>query len=53
MEKSQRDSYRSGGGSHLGLRRCLQRLQERPNGGALPPLQAGLGLGMLPNTAQW
>lgn len=45
MEKSQCDSHRSGGGSHLGLCRCLQRLQECPNGGALQPLQAGLGLG--------
>lgn len=44
MEKSQCDSDSGGGGADMGLSDCVQCLQERTNGGPIPPLQTGLDL---------
>uniref|UniRef100_A0A803R9X7 Uncharacterized protein n=1 Tax=Cannabis sativa TaxID=3483 RepID=A0A803R9X7_CANSA len=49
MEESQCDSHSGSCGFDLGLPNCLQCLQECPNRGPLPPLQAGLGLILFPN----
>ncbi|KAF5481866.1 hypothetical protein F2P56_002482, partial [Juglans regia] len=51
MEESQCSSYCGSGGADMGLSHCLQCLQECPNRGPLPPLQARLGLILIPNTS--
>lgn len=44
VEEGQYRPHRRRRRSHLGLHHRLQRLQERPDRGTLPPLQAGLRL---------